>query len=143
MTESYPIRPITPDEFDQFHLVDQHAFHGAPLTAEQRPKILSRLEFDRTLAAFDGSTPVGIAAAFSFRLRLPGAFAPVAGVSWVGVLPSHRRRGILRRLMHQQLAGIRDRGEALAVLWASESGIYGRYGYGARVLARHVHDPAR
>ena len=83
MTESYPIRPITPDEFDQFHLVDQHVFHGAPLTAEQRPKILSRLEFDRTLAAFDGSTPVGIAAAFSFRLRLPGSFAPVAGVSWV------------------------------------------------------------
>jgi hypothetical protein len=80
MTESYPIRPITPDEFDQFHLVDQHAFHGAPLTAEQRPKILSRLEFDRTLAAFDGSTPVGIAAAFSFRLRLrrglPGRDAP-------------------------------------------------------------------
>ncbi len=130
MTESFPIRPITPDEFDQFHVVDQHAFHGGPLTAEQRPKILSRLEFDRTLAALDGSTPVGIAAAFSFRLRLPGAFAPVAGVSWVGVLPSHRRRGILRRLMHQQLSGIRDRGEALAVLWASESGIYGRYGYG-------------
>ena len=130
MTESYPIRPITPDEFDIFHLVDQHAFHGSPLTAEARSKILSRFEFDRSLAAFDGSTPVGIAGAFSFRLRLPGAFAPAAGVSWVGVLPSYRRRGILRRIMHQQLADIRDRGEALAVLWASESGIYGRYGYG-------------
>jgi len=130
MTESYPIRPITPDEFDRFHLVDQHAFHGSPLTAEQRPKILSRFEFDRSLAAFDGSTPVGIAGAFTFRMRLPGASAPVAGVTWVGVLPSHRRRGILRQLMHRQLADIRDRGEALAVLWASESGIYGRYGYG-------------
>ena len=130
MTESYPIRPITPDEFDAFHLVDQHAFHGSPLTAEERPKILSRFEFDRSLAAFDGCTPVGIAVAFSFRLRLPGASAPAAGVSWVGVLPSHRRRGIVRRIMHQQLADIRDRGEALAVLWASESAIYGRYGYG-------------
>src|SRR5450755_1562529 len=130
MTERYPIRPISPAEFDAFHLVDQHAFHGSPLTAEQRPKILSRFEFDRSLAAFDGSTPVGIAGAFSFRLRVPGASVAAAGVSWVGVLPSHRRRGILRGIMHRQLADIRDRGEALAVLWASESAIYGRYGYG-------------
>jgi len=130
MTERYPIRPISPAEFDAFHLVDQHAFHGSPLSAEQRPKILSRFEFDRSLAAFDGSTPVGIAGAFSFRMRLPGTIAPVAGVTWVGVLPPYRRRGILRRIMHQQLAGIRDRGEALAALWASESVLYGRYGYG-------------
>ena len=63
-------------------------------------------------------------------MRLPGAPAPVAGVSWVSVLPSYRRRGILTRIMHRQLADIRDRGEALAALWASEAGIYGRYGYG-------------
>ena len=130
MTERYPIRPITPDEFDAFHLVDEHAFHGAPLTAERRPKVLSRFEFDRSLAAFDGSTPVGIAGAFGFRLRVPGASAAVAGVTWVAVLPSHRRRGILRGVMHQQLNDIRDRGEPIAVLWASESAIYGRYGYG-------------
>jgi predicted acetyltransferase len=130
MTERYPIRPITPDEFDAFHLVDQHAFHGSPLTAERRLRILSRFEFDRSLAAFDGSTPVGIAGAFSLRLRVPGAFARAAGVSWVSVLPSYRRRGILRRIMHEQLTDIRDRGEPLAVLWASEAGIYGRYGYG-------------
>ncbi len=55
---------------------------------------------------------------------------PAAGVSWVAVLPTHRRRGILRSLMRQQLADIRDRGEALAVLWAAEAVIYGRYGYG-------------
>jgi predicted acetyltransferase len=130
MTERYPIRPITPDEFDAFHLVDEHAFHGSPLTAERRPKALSRFEFDRSLAAFDGSTPVGIAGAFGFRLRVPGANAAAAGVTWVAVLPSHRRRGILRGIMHQQLNDIRDRGEPIAVLWASESGIYGRYGYG-------------
>ena len=92
MTERYPIRPITPDEFDAFHVVDEHAFHGSPPSATDRAKILSRFEFDRSLAAFDGSTPVGIACAFGFRMRLPGATAPVAGVSWVGVLPTHRRR---------------------------------------------------
>jgi len=130
MTECYPIRPITPDEFDAFHLVDEHAFHGSPMTAERRPQVLSRFEFDRSLAAFDGSTPVGIAGAFGFRFRVPGASAAAAGVSWVAVLPSHRRRGILRGIMHRQLTDIRDRGEAIAMLWASESGIYGRYGYG-------------
>ena len=31
MTERYPIRPISPDEFDAFHLVEEHAFHGGPL----------------------------------------------------------------------------------------------------------------
>jgi predicted acetyltransferase len=55
---------------------------------------------------------------------------PAAGVTWVSVLPSHRRRGVLSSLMRQQLADVRDRGEPLAVLWASESVIYSRFGYG-------------
>ena len=55
---------------------------------------------------------------------------PTAGVTWVSVLPSHRRRGVLSSMMRRQLADVRDRGEPLAVLWASESVIYPRYGYG-------------
>jgi len=130
MTERYPIRPITTAEFDAFQLVDQHAFHGSPPSAGARTAIMSRVEFDRTLVAFDGSTAVGGTLAFTFRLRVPGADLPAAGVSWVSVLPTYRRRGILRSLMTRQLADIRDRGEPLAVLWASESVLYGRYGYG-------------
>lgn len=130
MTQGHEIRPIAEDEFDAFHAVDEHAFQGSPPAADERPKILSRFEFDRSLAAFDGGVPVGIAGAFSFRMRIPGAVASVAGVSWVAVLPSHRRRGILTQLMRRQLSDVRERGEAIAVLWASEAGIYGRYGYG-------------
>ena len=130
MTERYPIRPITPDEFDAFSLVDQHAFHGSPMSGAARAAIISRFEFDRSLIAFDGSIPVGGTVAFTFRLRVPGADVPAAGVSWVAVLPTYRRRGILRSLMRRQLADVRDRGEPLAVLWASESVLYGRYGYG-------------
>jgi predicted acetyltransferase len=63
-------------------------------------------------------------------MRVPGAMAAVAGVSLVAVLPSHRRQGILSALMRRQLADVGERGEAVAVLFASESGIYGRYGYG-------------
>jgi predicted acetyltransferase len=128
---AYPIRPIGPEEFDNFHTVDMHAFHGSPLTPDERQLVTSRLEFDRTLAAFDGATPIGTAGAYSFQLTVPGLQSlPAAGVTWVSVLPSHRRRGVLSSLMRRQLADIRDRGEPLAVLWASESVIYPRYGYG-------------
>ena len=127
----YPIRPVSSAEFDAFHTVDLHAFHGSPPSAEERQLILSHLEFDRSLAAFDGDTPVGGAGAYTFQLTVPGSAAlPAAGVTWVSVLPSHRRRGVLTSLMRRQLADVRDRGEPLAVLWASESVIYSRFGYG-------------
>ena len=127
----YPIRPVSSEEFDAFHTVDTHAFHGSPLTAEERQLVVSHLEFDRSLAAFDGATPVGTAGAYTFQLTVPGSqLLPAAGVTWVSVLPSHRRRGVLSSMMRRQLADIRDRGEPLAVLWASESVIYSRYGYG-------------
>ncbi len=68
---------------------------------------------------------------FSFQLSVPGQeVLPAAGVTFVAVLPTHRRRGVLNSMMHRQLADVRDRGEPLAVLWASESVIYPRYGYG-------------
>jgi predicted acetyltransferase len=127
----YPIRPVSSAEFDSFQTVDMHAFHASPLSDEDRQLVTSRLEFDRSLAAFDGGTPVGTAAAYSFQLTVPGLQSvPAAGVTWVSVLPSHRRRGVLSSLMRRQLADVRDRGEPLAVLWASESVIYPRYGYG-------------
>jgi predicted acetyltransferase len=127
----YPIRPVSAEEFDAFHTVAMHAFHGSPPSEDERQLVMSRLEFDRSLAAFDGATPVGTAAVYSFQLTVPGfQTLPAAGVTWVSVLPSHRRRGVLRSLMRRQLADVRDRGEPLAVLWASESVIYSRYGYG-------------
>jgi len=87
-------------------------------------------EFDRSLAAFDGTRPVGTACCYSFQMTVPGAMAPVAGVSAVSVLPTYRRQGILSSLMRRQLADIAAGREAIAALFASEPGIYGRYGYG-------------
>jgi len=127
---TYPIRPVAEDELAGFLAVDQHASHGTPMSEHARANLLARLEFDRTLAAFGGDTIVGAAGAFSFQMRVPGAMAAVAGVSLVAVLPSHRRQGILSALMRRQLADVSERGEAVAVLFCSESGIYGRYGYG-------------
>src|SRR5580693_10053793 len=127
---TYPIRPVAEDELADFRAVDQHASHSTPISERARVNLLARLDFGRTLAAFDGDTIVGGTGAFSFQLRVPGAMAAVAGVSLVAVLPSHRRRGILSALMRRQLADVAERGEAVAALFASESGIYGRYGYG-------------
>jgi len=129
--DPYPIRPVSSDEFDGFHAVDMHAFNSSPLTGENRERDVARIEFDRTLAAFDGPVQVGTAGAYSFQLTVPGSRTlPAAGVTWVAVLPSHRRRGVLTSLMRRQLADIRERGEPVAVLWASEATIYPRYGYG-------------
>ena len=136
MTESaagapYPIRPIAPDEFDSFQLVDQHGFNEGPMSEGARRLVMSRFEFDRSLAAFDGGTPIGIAGAYSFRLSVPGSeLLPAAGVTWVSVLPTYRRRGVLSGIRRRQLEDVRGRGEPIAVLWASEAAIYSRFGYG-------------
>jgi predicted acetyltransferase len=94
---------------------------------ERFSKMLPR---DRWFVAYDGERPVGTTTAFPFRLTVPGGELAAGGVTWVGVLPSHRRRGILRELMKRQLEDLRDRGEPLAILYASEPVIYGRFGYG-------------
>jgi len=130
MAEHYPLRPITPDEFDAYDAVAAYAFNETDRPAEVIEQELMIFEFDRSLAAFDGDAIAGTAAAYSFRLTVPGGIADAAGVTYVSVLPSHRRRGILSAMMRHQLADVANRGEAIAALFASESGIYGRYGYG-------------
>lgn len=94
------------------------------------------IALERSLAAYDGESIVGTAADFAFRLQIPGGDLPAAGVTMVGVLPSHRRRGILTALMRRELDDAAARGEPLAALWATEAPIYGRYGYG--VATRNV-----
>lgn len=103
----------------------------APESSEPFGRLLER---DRTIGAFDGERLVGNAAALTFDLTVPGGVLPAAGVTVVGVHPTHRRRGILRRMMELQLADVHRRGEPLAVLWASDPGIYGRFGYGMASL---------
>ncbi|MFI6771026.1 GNAT family N-acetyltransferase [Streptomyces sp. NPDC050355] len=89
-------------------------------------------EVERSLGVWDGRRCVGTAGAISFGLTVPGgAEVPAAGVTMVSVQPTHRRRGVLRSMMRRQLADVRERGEPLAVLTASEPAIYGRFGYGA------------
>ena len=130
MAAAYPIRPISEGEFSAFYAVIEHAFNSHFPSGEEMQHELLVMEFDRTLAAFDGTDMVGTAAAFTLQMTVPGGAAAVAGVTAVATAPSHRRRGILTSLMRRQLAEVRDRGEAVAALFASEASIYSRYGYG-------------
>jgi predicted acetyltransferase len=112
-----------------------HVAFGEPIDEAQWQLDQKLFEPERVLGAYDGDAIVGGAAAFSFRMTVPGG-APVrtAGVTMVGVMPTHRRRGILRSLMARQLADVRRNGEPLAALLASEGGIYQRFGYGLAIL---------
>lgn len=111
------------------------AFGREPTTDEEK-LVVERAIFepDRCHSAFEDGKVVGSAGAFSFELTVPGGRVPAAGVTVVGVLPTHRRRGILTRLMREQLEDVHRRGEPVAYLWATEERIYGRFGYGLASL---------
>ncbi|HEX2766122.1 MAG TPA: GNAT family N-acetyltransferase [Candidatus Limnocylindria bacterium] len=123
-------------------------FEAGELAFAERPRdedfeaFEALFEPDRAIAAYDGDRIVGTAGAFGYALTVPGGVLPASGVTIVGVHPTHRRQGILRRMMRLQLDGIHERGEPLAILWASESSIYQRFGYGMATLAAKI-DVAR
>lgn len=106
-------------------------YFGSENQLEDAERFSRWLEVDRMHAAFDGDRIVAGAGAFSFRMSVPGgASVPSGGITVVGVLPTHRRRGVLTSMMRAQLEDCRARGEVAAFLWASEGTIYGRFGYG-------------
>lgn len=126
----YEIVPIGAGELLELHRVIETAF-GHESTAERVEEERSVVEYDRYFGVRDGAELVAGGGAYSFELTVPGPDSlAVAGVTWIGVLPTHRRKGILRMMMEKQLDDVAERGEAVAVLTASEGSIYGRFGYG-------------
>ncbi|MER5732751.1 GNAT family N-acetyltransferase [Streptomyces sp. NPDC002138] len=128
---AHDIRVLRPEEWDVWYDLLELAFGGAPQVAEARALERFLTETERSLGVWDGESWVGAASAYSFRVSVPGgALVPAAGVTLVGVAPTHRRRGVLTALMRRQLDDIRSGGEPVAVLTASDPAIYGRFGYG-------------
>ncbi|MFI8521535.1 GNAT family N-acetyltransferase [Streptomyces sp. NPDC085481] len=135
------IRSTTDDDLDVFVDTVHAAFGRFPETPVEGGGLWwSALETDRCLLAVTAEgRPVGTAAAYSFDLTLPGGNpVPAAGVTAVGVLPSHRRQGVLSTMMRHQLAELQARGEFLSVLLASEAPIYGRFGYGPATYTQRL-----
>jgi predicted acetyltransferase len=129
----WTVRPSTDADLPALVRAVQAAF-SLRATDVQVEESRAFLELDRTLLAVDGDRIVGTAGALSLELTVPGPVGvPAAGLTFVGVVPTHRRQGILTALMAQQLDDARARGEPLVVLLASEATIYGRFGFGVAV----------
>lgn len=130
MDRGLVVRPIVEAELEAFVRTDSLAFGTVP-DEHAVADVGSWLDLERTRAVFDDGRLVGASATIAFQLTLPGlTMAPAAGVSWVGVAPTHRRRGVMRAMMDSLLVDAAQRGEPLAILTASESHLYGRFGFG-------------
>jgi predicted acetyltransferase len=131
------VRQAKPEELLDGIAPVSHYFGSVPTEATAR-RFSRVLRPERMHVAEEDGQIVGGASAFEFELTVPGAIVPAAGVTIVGVLPTHTRRGILTQLMRAQLDDAHERGEAVACLWASEEKIYGRYGYGMAALCGEI-----
>ena len=130
------IRPATAAEMKDLGILGGYVYGGTfgdgpdnIIANENRP--------EWTLCAFvDGQ----LASSFSnlpFTMRANGTALPLAGVSTIGTQPEHRRQGFVRRIHTQALAAMRDAGQPVAALWASQAAIYQRYGYALGTIRRH------
>ena len=116
-------------------------FFGRGMDDETYGRFVRNLPPERMHAAWEDGCAVAAAGAFPFELTVPGGRVPAAGITLVGVLPTHRRRGLLTQLMRAQLDDVHARREPIAYLWASEGAIYPRFGYGIASLGGEIAIP--
>ena len=129
------IRRLRPDELGESVEALTAAFLERPNVDEVVAELRPRLDLERTWVAHDGDRLCGTFRSWPTEITVPGgARLPAAAVSGVTVLPTHRRRGILRGMVAAEHAAIRERGEVMALLHAAEYPIYGRFGYGPGTL---------
>jgi predicted acetyltransferase len=128
----FSVRPLR--EGEQRATIDllMTALHGTPPTDEIWERVGPAVAAERRFGAFEGVTPIGITGSYRTELAVPGGRQlPAAAVDGVGVRADRTRRGVLTRLKAEQFADCLDRGDQVAILHASETTIYGRFGYGA------------
>lgn len=128
---SIEIRNVSPDEYAPFIEALSTAFLDRPDIARVAEAVTPLWDPQRTWAAFDGDRVCGTFRSWATEITVPGgARLPASAIAAVTVLPTHRRRGILTGMVAAEHAAIRERGEAVGVLYSAEYPIYGRYGYG-------------
>jgi len=122
------MRSVTADEFVKWTRAEARA-HGNRLNDD--PEVLRpHFDLDRSIAVFDRGDIVGGAHSHQITMSIPGGSATTAGVANIAVQPTHTRQGVMTQMMRHQIHDIHERGESLAALFATESIIYGRFGYG-------------
>jgi len=137
------LMPVTLERTEEYYAAVLRGFHS-----DYRPELWGPhravFEPERNFGfAVDGRW-ISTAGAYTATMVVPGGSVPVAAVTLVTVAPSYRRRGLLRAMMTRQLQDVVDRGaEPVALLWASEHAIYGRYGYGETLSRLRLSGPTR
>lgn len=128
----FEIRRARDDEYQAVLTASSVPFSFDP--DESLDPLESMFPMDRMVVGEDAGQIIGTSAAHAYRVTVPGgAVIGAAGVSFVTVLPTHRRRGVMRAMMEMLLEDAVEAGEPLAALWATEGGIYGRFGFGPAV----------
>ena len=124
----FDVRPATAEEMGAVGTLSGYAYGGAFGDGpETKTATANRPEW--TLCAFDGDRLASSFVTIPFTARMNGRPMPYGGVSGVATDPEYRRRGLVRRLMTESTEAMRDRGQTIAGLWASQAAIYQRYGY--------------
>ena len=122
------LRPLHADEMSQLGAMGAYVYAGA--FGDTDDNILSQSHRPEwTLCALEDGKLLSSFSAIPFTMRANGQSMPLAGVTVVGTLPEYRRQGIVRRIIEQSFRQMREQGQSVAALWASQAGIYQRYGY--------------
>ena len=129
------IRPLTAGEMGQLGELGGYVYGGSFGDGPDNVVATANLP-DWTLCALIDGKLVSSFTAIPFTMRANGNSVALAGVSTVGSQPEYRRQGVLRRIQTQAFADMRDRGQSLAALWASQAAIYQRYGYAMTTVLR-------
>ncbi|MFE4175253.1 GNAT family N-acetyltransferase [Streptomyces sp. NPDC056909] len=129
---SLEVRTVTESEFPDWSRALDTGFLNPPVGVDEViAERLARADLDRTRGAFDQGRCVATFRSFAQELTVVGgAVLPADAVTNVSVSPTHRRRGLLGRMMAADLTAAKERGDAVATLISAEYPIYGRYGFG-------------
>ncbi len=130
LPEGYRIVVVPEQRKDEFLAADQLAW-AQGLEPEALTEAPPALEWGtRTVAVEKDDQLVAVHGSCAFTAPVPGGTVPCSGLTWVGVRPDHRRRGLLSAMIDAHFERSLERGEPISALFAAEAGIYGRFGYG-------------
>ncbi|HEY3340294.1 MAG TPA: GNAT family N-acetyltransferase, partial [Propionicimonas sp.] len=139
--ESFDLVPLTRDRLPDVLELDMWAFPTGD-SIEDMLAVPSPLSWDRTFGVVEADHPerlVALHASYPFSsCPVPGGRVRAAGLTWVGVHPQWRRRGLLSAMIDAHFAHCREWGEPVSLLTASEPAIYGRFGYGLATRRLHL-----
>jgi GNAT superfamily N-acetyltransferase len=149
MTENQ-IRVGRATDPERYLATDHTVWFAEASAAPTEEQLIGLAEEHRFAADVEGSDPAtypGVYGVFPLTLSIPGPAAgvrqvPCAGLTWVGVHPDHRRKGVLSKMLRHHFEQVHEEpGTHVSALHASEPAIYGRHGYGLASLELEVSLP--